>query len=816
MRCVAVACCIVFAICIIPDVLAQTPTVPEFLALTDRGNLIEIKPADDVPTTDIVSSPYVEFQRVGGLIASGNKISEAAQYNTVSSGVTYIINNWGEGETYGIPNWAPLGGEMRLYPKPHLYLRESAPPHWPSGIENITIQSGSIGYEFYNNGTGEEYVEFKNSGRAVIFLDGLYDHYAINTICLDCTDRARATIGVMPYWGNMLGLSTLVRPSGNCTVDSINYTGCGELYGVATSRYWPTTVPTISHTPYPGHNNAILDVTAYDTTTCPGAAHNNTEIIQLDDAYFRLQSHGCLMENYSYRWHDGNIRLFDSLPLRPGLTIYENAQTPRQAIIVVDLVGGSIKMQILMAQTAHNARAAFEHTFSVDASTVVDSNSVVVLHDAFTHLGYYTETDLHRIADHVQTYPQLTPNTTTTTVSHVGQSGASGAGGLLGADCLDAHGETDYKYCITVFDSRSLPSLNPATGRVYDPRNNAVLNGPDVRNHGNVFVTSRPTSTDNAYYDSGKLNLIQAYGVIPVTGSINVQEIYLVASMHDCARFIDDTTRPHSWNPPPGSGWLGMDYLIGEYGVDRTLINIPILPWYGKVCMRTHGVDEFRQYNMDNFFVQGAHASFGGVRHVTTIDSGLHGQARPYTTSNILIMDILDTEVVLPGSGTHVMDFDLKLSGSLLIDGVVPGGGDRYTGAKSTSCDWHRMPVTPPPRHNTAQDIRYAVLVDIEVPVAGGYQRIGGLSVSDLTPLVAAQTPITVGEDCRHVSYAEWDFAPEYRTIPIQHTSSTPILIKVQSTITFYGGMDAVYANSRPDETMHVETTIERLSVRVN
>ena len=811
MRCVAVACLVVFAICIIPDVLAQTPTTPEFLALTDRGNLIEIKPADDVPTTDIVSSPYMEFQRVGGIIASGNRIFEAAQYNTVSSGVTYIINNWGEGETYGIPNWAPLGGEMRLDPKPHLHLRESAEVssgiYWPNGIQNITIQSGSIGYEFHNNGTATEYVEFRNNGRAVIFLDNTNNHYAINTICIDCTDRARATIGVMT--SGMLGSSTLVRHSGNCTVDSINYTGCGELYNVASNRYWPATVPTVSHTPYPNHNNAILNVTSYDTTTCPGATHDNTDMIQLNDAYFRLQSHGCLMENYSYQWHDGNIQLSNSLPLRPGLTTYEGLPS-RQAVIVVDLVGGSIKMQTRMTITEPQAKNAFEHTFSVNAGTVVDHNSVVVLHDAFSHLGYYTESNLRDIENHIQTYPQLSPNITSNTVSHARQPGASGAGGLLGADCLDAHGVTDYKYCITVFDGRSLPALNNAAGKVYDPRNSVVLNGPDVQNHGNVFVTARPTSTDEAYYDPSKLNLIQAYGVIPVTGSINVQEMYLVASIHDCARFIDDTTKPHSWNPPPGSGWLGMDYLIGEYGVDKTLLNIPVLPWYGKVCMRTHGVDEFRQYNMDNFFVQGAHASFGGIRHITTIDSGLHGQARPYTTSNILIMDILDTEVVLPGSGTHVMDFDLKLSGSLIIDGVVHGGGGH------TSCDWHNIPRTTPPRHNPTQDIRYGIFVDIRVPVAGSYQRIGGLSVGDFTPLVAAQTPITVGEDCRHVSYAEWDFAPEFRTIPIQYTSSSPILIEVWSSITFYGGADAVYAGRAPNETMYVETMIERLSVRVN
>lgn len=780
---------------------------PQFLVVTDRGNVFEIKSPALIPTTDVVSTPYVEFQRVGGLVANDGRINEAAQYNTITAGVTYIINNWGEGDTYGIPNWAPLEGEMRLSPVPHLHLRESrnisagTPSYWPVGIQNITIQSGTISYKTYNNGTTTEYVEFRGDGRAVIFLDDTNQHYAINTICIKCKDTSRATIGVL-HNNSILGASGGVQNSSHCTTNSINYTGCGVLYNGTSNRYWPSTIPVISHTPYPGPDNAILHVDTYDVMACPGAAHNNTSMITLDDTYFQLESHGCIMQNYQYQWHDGDIQLDNSLPLRPGLSIYHNTIPAKQPVIVVNLVGDSIKIQTHMTTTTHNAKTAFKDDFTVSVGTILDANSIVVLHDAFTHLGYYTISDIKDIKDHIRTYPQLTPNHTTTTVSHSRQPGASGTGGLLGADCI-----AGYKYCITVFDGRNLPSISSAAGVVYDPRNNEIVNGGMVRNHANVFVSSGPLTPYNIYYDSTKLNLIQAYGVIPVTGTLKIDELYLIFGAHDCSRYVDDSTTPHTWNPP-STGWLGLDYLQGEYGGYRTLIQIPILQGYGKACVKTHGSDEYRQYNMDNFFVQGAHASFGGTRHVTTIDN-INGQARPYTYSHMLHMDILNTEVVLPGSGVRVLDLDVKISGSATIDGVNSGGGH-------PDCDWHNIPRTTPPRYSPTQEVVYIVVVEISIPAIGGYQTIDGLDFVGRAPLEAAQTPITVGSDCMHKSYVEWDFDAEHRTIPIQYSGGATIPVKIKSSIYFSDGTDVSYAGHRPDETLYAETIIERLSVRMH
>jgi hypothetical protein len=185
-------------------------------------------------------------------------------------------------------------------------------------------------------------------------------------------------------------------------------------------------------------------------------------------------------------------------------------------------------------------------------------------------------------------------------------------------------------------------------------------------------------------------------------------------------------------------------------------------------------------------------------------------------------MQILNTEVVLPGMGTKVLDLDLKLSGSVTFDGVVQGRGGVFNPnplSKSSSCDWHNTspPVTTPPRYTHNQEVEYQVDVTIDVPTPSGYVTIGGLNAVARAPLQAAQTPITIGSDCRHLSYAEWDFPAEFRTMPIQYRSDTPITINIVSHITFHNGVTAIYAGLPPTtETMYVETMIDRLSVRVN
>ena len=106
--------------------------------------------------------------------------------------------------------------------------------------------------------------------------------------------------------------------------------------------------------------------------------------------------------------------------------------------------------------------------------------------------------------------------------------------------------------------------------------------------------------------------------------------------------------------------------------------------------------------------------------------------------------------------------------------------------------------------------------VTIQVPDGGSYRSIGGLDVSGRAPLVAITTPVAVGEDCWHVSYAEFDFAPVYRTIPIEYTSNTPVRISITTDIDFRNSASQMYAGGMPDETLYVETYIDRLSVRVH
>ena len=807
-----------------PAALAQSPPQPTFWAVTDRGNLFEIEPPDEVPTTDVVSSPYVEFQRIGGLVANGDRVAEAAQYNHVGTGPTYIISNWGDGTTYGIPNGAPLEGPLRLSPAPHLHLRDLVSAPWPSAIDRVEMIDGSLTHTAHNHTTRGAYHEFTGNGRAILWLDPAASHYALNLACIHCQTDTPAVVGSIPDSGgtpasSSLGTGTLGGgPSIACMVDGVNHPGCGLFTTSTITREWPLNprpqigaAPDAPSVPEP---EPILHITRHDTVSCPGADHTNTEVERLNHELFRLVSQGCIQQSYEYEWWDGSVRMESALPLRPGLTVWGNAGG--HPAVVLNVRGSYLELQAFGAPDRHTAENILDGTFRVDPGPVVGSNSLAILHDAFTHLGAYTRPTLAGMAGHVQTFPQLRPSGSVEMLAHARVPGAGGLGGLLGAACKGS-----YQYCITVFDGRSLPVVHNAAGVVYDLRNGAELNrGTAVGNHGSVFGTGSPLMVP---YDGSMLNLIQAYAVIPVTGSLSVEELYVVASHHGCPRYVDHSTTPHRWVAPSGPGWLRLEYLEGGYGGDDTLISIPLLPGYGVACMRTHGSDGFRQFTMDDFFVVGSHASFGGTKYVSSYTSadfppGHAGRPLP-TDPDVAGVRVLHTDVVLPGEGVRVMDIDLDLAGSVAISGVAAGGGGAYTGTAAGSCDWHLLP-TPrdtAPRWRPNQWVSMTVYAQIEVPsVGGGYVTLDGMSASHTTRLGAVTAPATVGEDCRHVSYAEFDFDPEFRTIPLEYASNAPVRVTITAAVNFDHGSPPQYAGRLPVETMHVETVIERLSMKAH
>lgn len=804
---ICMICMVVGIIClaVCMPVIAHGITPPaEFFVVTDRGVTFEIFPPDLVPTTDVVSSPYVEFQQIGGLVANGGHIAEAAQYNTVGSGPTYIIDNWERGKTYGIPNFSPMEGELRMEPRPHMYLRTPTHP-WPQGVDTVRHMTGPISHTIHNHTAYGEYHEFTGKGRVLIDLvPGNF--YTVNLVCTNCHTKSVAVIGNMmsgtPNNG-ILGTHTIHNgTSGPCTVNSINYTGCGTIHdnpeGYSMPYPLPAKLKPTSHEPYTGHNGSMIQITGYDYTTCPGATHNNTRIEPLSDEYFQLVSSDCIMQNFDYTWWDGLIHLDLWVPLRPGLVIYDLVVP--DPTILVDMEGGTTLLQIYASSTRSQAESIFDRTFTVKPGNMIRPESLVVLHDAYSHLGTFTRSTLPGMANHIQTNSQLFPNVNQTKLSH----GTGRLGGLLGDDCIPG-----YTYCVTIFDNRDLPVIYNGAGVIYDARNGAELNrGTDVGNHHNVFGATGPGAIP---YDTSKLNLIQAYGVIPISGSISIEEMYLVASYHThkCDTFVDTTTTPDRWSAPATAGWLRLSYLETDFGADRPLINVPLLPWYGIVCMKTHNSESFRQFVMDDFFVQGAHASFGGIRYIHTYHGTLLSQPNtPYVR-------VLYTDVVLPGSGNRVMDMDLDLSGKVRFDGVVSGGAQvpQNRTNDAAHCNWKDKLA---PRYTPYQRVQIDINVDVQVPTGGTYTTIDGLQAKGLVPIGAIYAPFSHGSDCRHVSEAVIDFEPIHHTLPIEYSSNMPVRIDIKTQVTFISSNPHHYAGNLPKETMYVETFIERLSFRVH
>ena len=432
------------------------PTGPVFHFITDRGNLFEIESADRVPTTDIVSSPYIEFQRVGGVVVSGGVVREAAQYNEVSTGPTYIIGNWADGTTYGIPNGAPLAGEMRLSPKPHLYLRTPQPfggsNLWPAGISHVEIMSGNLVHTNKTHPTHGDYHEFRGAGRAIIWLDDVNAHYAINMVCSDCQTDTPAVVGTIrnDTHGNpkshTLGTDTIFPhpiTSNPCTISGINHTGCGTAYLDKINSTWPLNPrPDIDingdrEVPKPVPFGAVLNVTRYDTTNCPGANQTSTRMEMLNDTMFRMVSHGCVMQNYTYEWWDNIIELENSLPLRAGLNIWEDPTGGSDhPAIILNMDSGEIILQAYATTSQYNANLAFYNTLTVIPGSLVGSDTLAILHDSFSHLGAYTRSTIHNIVDHISTYPQLQSNSSTILTAHSAGSGPNEFGGLVGKHAI--------------------------------------------------------------------------------------------------------------------------------------------------------------------------------------------------------------------------------------------------------------------------------------------------------------------------------------------------------------------------------------------
>ena len=859
--CIIAAVMLCAALAHVPEALSQSSDTTLWV-ITSRGNLFEMHPLTDVPTTDVVTSPYVEFQRTGGLVVSAGMVREAAQYNDVGTGNTYVISNWGEGETHGIPNAAPLGGEMLLHPVPHLHLRdqkEISPgggTYFPDSIIRVEPMVGSqVTYTNYTDAEHGEYYEFNGTGRAIVWLQSVshpINNFVINLVCSGCVDTTRAIVGdvqdiggvpVSDMWGTvntapLMPAEALNQPTtwpAQCTVDGVSHDKCGKYIDYPgydrdsdnpTPSMWPVD-------PRPDINgNAgetdrfLIDRVMYfptlDTATCPNATQANTVPERLDDTHFIAVSEGCVMKSFTTQWRNAVVQLVDPMPLRAGINTYEPINGAHPAI-VVNLDGGKIMLQ---AKHVHHNQidGAYEDDFVVNTDPplgrppLVDSNSVIILHDAYAHLGYYTRATLNQIADRIQTYPQKQTTGTFELVSH--NHGGGRIGGLLGDTCSGSH-----QYCITVFNSDDLPAVHNAAGVLYDPRNDAELNrGGDVGNRANVFVASlSPPTPDTVGYHPSKLTLIQSYAVIPVSGHVNVEELYVMAGRGGgtgCDRYVDDTVDPHVWAAPNSAGWLRLKYLENDYGSGNNLINIPILPRYDTICMRTFGNDEFRQFRVDNFFVQGAAVSYGGVRHITAHDSvpGSPAVAIEYDANPSFTIHTLHTDAVLPGSGVRVLDMDIDLSARVMSASVAEGKGNEFSSVfvRDDHCKW---PSTERPSRADSNRHRVTVVinVDIQVPAVGGsYHSIGGLSVADSDPLTARMLPSTIGADCMEVADVEFDFDPEYRTLPIEYQANTPVRITITTTATFSDSSRPEYADVVADETIFVETHIQRLSLRVN
>ena len=268
---------------------------------------------------------------------------------------------------------------------------------------------------------------------------------------------------------------------------------------------------------------------------------------------------------------------------------------------------------------------------------------------------------------------------------------------------------------------------------------------------------------------------------------------------------------------------MQLEYLETEYGGEHTAINVPVLPWYDTICMRTHGNDEFRQFRMDNFFVVGDHASFGGTKHI---------RAYPFTqhqTAPTFRYTVLDTDVVLPGSGIRTMDLDVSVDVSVIMLGIVEGGGNATVinptiNDRARICDWgadtftvwnytaRTDPANPPPFVNVR------VYVEIDVPKAGGYERLN-IPVARGANLLTEHDgflPTTIGADCMEQLNATWNFPPSFHTIPVEYDSNTPVKIHIETYAWLADTVRPLFAGHAPDETIYVETYIDRLAVRVN
>ena len=347
-------------------------------------------------------------------------------------------------------------------------------------------------------------------------------------------------------------------------------------------------------------------------------------------------------------------------------------------------------------------------------------------------------------------------------------------------------------------------------------------------NHLNVFVKTLavPPVPGTIPYDANKLNLVQAYAVIPVSGSVNVEELYVVAGYggRGCDRYVDTTTQPHSWGAAPsGPGWMRLEYLEAEYGGEHTGINVPVLPRYDTVCMRTHGNDGFRQFKLDNFFVVGEHASFGGTKHIRAYH-GTEGQLAPSFRHTVLHHRHRPAR-----SGVRVMDLDVNMDASVIISSVVEGGGNATVANPNANdrdrmCDWgadsfpqwNSTARTVNPSSRPAVNVR--VYVEIDAPKAGGYERVDvpiGRGYNALTERDGF-LPTTMGADCIEQLAVTWDFRPTFRTIPIEYDSNTPVNISIETYVWLSDTGIPAYADGLADETIYVETYIDRLSVRVH
>lgn len=823
----------------------------EFWVITELGGLFQVKPPPAVPTSDVTMSPFIEFRRLGGLIASSSGVTEASQYNDVS-GLTYIIGDWSKGDTYGIPTNAPLEGKMSLGPTPHLTLRALVDKNlvgdaW--GVKYVREMSGDATAVLKEDGTHGKYLEMTGTGRILV---GLADenNFMAHLECMGCVLKTPAVIGAVAQkdgeaTSDIYGLLSVGRPHrADEALESTTCTHRGTVYGCAAQAGSGSTHevgrPLHPSDAYAHRTSerfvAVLNVTKFDRVSCPSAsADSDVRQINLNDTHFRLEADGCRMRTFEYRWVNDMANLTDWQPLRPGLNSWSST-SPGERVIAVDMPGGVARLQVYFHLDGHDMkRTLFGNSDALAIyGGIMDRDDIAVLHDSRRHLSMHTLANLHEIVPLVSdahNAGQLAPESEPRLVGHATLSFGGIFGAPTGEECLPG-----YVYCITVFDSDDVPRLGSAAGKVYDSKNGVVVYpGSDVGNAGSVF--GQDIRTGGIFVDRSVLEVVQSYAVIPISGVAHIEEIYIVW-LDSCDPYIDDADPREEWRPggTVSGQWLRMSYLEGDYGpgMDQT-VDIPMFAGYGTICLRQHGYDEFRQFNADDMYTQGASASFGGSTRVfevalgdatgrhPTIPASATVRLAPPQGDPASLFTVLDGNIPVTATGARTLDMDMEFSVVVLSIGV------QDTGSQTPNCFRDKMLRADPynPTDTGHVEVRNMKVTVTKVSVAGGtathtpvvtgtyhgvhrgdWNALGSVSLPDYRP--------AGGTVCTWKSYGSVELEPEYVTVPVFLRDNDHLRFKVEIEVWLDtpspGGVSGYIGLN---EIMRTEVFIDRLTFRV-